>query len=122
MQLIFFVLSLLVAVISPGALAQEEPLGRLFFTPAQRMALERQRQHGQSIASSQSAMESRQTFNGEVRRSDGRSVRWINGEVNWDKSEIAPRIAVGDTLNRSNGEHQSLIGNGQIIIRPASHK
>lgn len=104
----------------PGiTIAQESTLGRLFYTPAQRAILERQRMHGQPVLS---AADNRQTYNGTVRRSDGRNVDWVNGEANWDRQTIAPRIPVGDTLDPTSGEIQSLIGNGQILIKSTKNR
>lgn len=102
------------------AAAQDAPLGRLFMTPAQRATLDRQRLHNPNQRLGQQEMEGSQTFNGEVRRSDGHNTRWINGETNWEKSPAKPRIPVGDTFHPESGEHQSLIGNGRIIVKPGA--
>lgn len=55
-----------------------EPLGRLFFTPEQRAALDRQRLNhngnGQQIAT-----EGPVVINGLVRRSSGKDTVWLNG-------------------------------------------
>lgn len=57
--------------------AHAEPLGRLFFSPADRAALEKQRQMNlhQSRAIESGAL----TLNGIVQRSSGRRTVWING-------------------------------------------
>lgn len=111
---------LLALLTSQVAIAQDAALGRLFMTPAQRATLDRQRLHNPNQRQGQPEMEGSQTFNGEVWRSDGRNTRWINGETNWEKSPAKPRIPVGDTLHPESGEHQSLIGNGRIIVKPGS--
>jgi hypothetical protein len=110
---------LLALLTSQVAIAQDATLGRLFMTPAQRATLDRQRLHNPNQRQGQPEMEGSQTFNGEVRRSDGRNTRWINGETNWEKSPAKLHIPVGDTLHPGSGEHQSLIGNGQIIVKPS---
>ena len=84
--------------------ADQEPLGRLFFTPQERAALDRQRQNHNFQANERS-----QTVNGEVRRSDGSHIRWVNGEANWNISGSQP-VPVGDTYNPGTGEYQSLLG------------
>jgi len=122
MRFRFSLFLLLAGLLSGGASSQEETLGRLFFTPTQRLTLERQRLHGLNSSPSPPESTGSQTFNGEVRRSDGRNTRWINGEVNWDRPSVAPRIPVGDTLYPASGEHQSLIGNGQIVIKPSAKR
>lgn len=122
MRFRFSLFLLLAGLLSAGASSQEETLGRLFFTPTQRATLERQRQQGLNSSQNPPELAGSQTFNGEVRRSDGRNTRWINGEVNWDRPSAAPRIPVGDTLYPASGEHQSLIGNGQIVIKPSAKR
>lgn len=53
-----------------------DPLGRLFFTPDEREALERQRARPPvEAAPSPSGL----TVNGLVQRSDGKAVVWVNG-------------------------------------------
>lgn len=113
------ILSLVLILGHNAARAQAEPLGRLFFTPQQRAELDRQRLHnpGMSVGTDQQAS---QTINGEIRRSSGRSTRWINGEVQWNETSPAPRVPVGDTFHPATGEHESLLGGGKITIRPTS--
>ena len=97
------------------AQAEEEPLGRLFLTPQQRAVLDRQRMQNTNFQ----ANESSQTFNGEIRRSNGSSVRWVNGEANWNTTGAKQNIPVGDTYHPGTGERQSLLGNGgSISIKP----
>ena len=99
------------------AWAQPEPLGRLFLTPQQRAALDRQRQINPNFLANATDADSRLTINGEVRRSSGRSTRWINGEAQWNRSSPAARAPVGDTFHPGTGERQSLLGEGRIIVR-----
>ncbi len=63
----------LAAALPAGA----EPLGRLFFTPERRAALERQRQL--NIQETQQVIEGATlTVSGVVRRSSGRTTTWVN--------------------------------------------
>lgn len=96
--------------------ADEPALGRLFLTPAQRDALDRQRLQSPGLAEQQGS----QTLNGEVRRNDGRRMRWINGEARWNNDAAAPRVPVGDTYYPATGERESLLGNGRITVKPGS--
>ena len=59
-----------------AALAQAEPVGRLFFTPEQRAALETMK--GKPPASVAQISETI-TVNGLVQQSGGKSIVWING-------------------------------------------
>ena len=111
---------LLLCLTQGPAWAQQEPLGRLFFTPQQRAALDRQRQLNPSFNPNAADNETSQTLNGEVRRSGGRSTRWINGEADWNNSTPAPRVRVGDTFHPGTGERESLLGGGRIIVKPGS--
>jgi len=102
------------------AWAEQEALGRLFFTPQQRAELDRQRLHNPRAIAGGMDQQAAQTINGEIRRSSGRSTRWINGEVQWNEATPTPRVPVGDTFHPGTGEHESLLGGGKITIRPAS--
>ena len=98
-----------------AAQAEEEPLGRLFLTPQQRAVLDRQRMQNTNFQ----ANESSQTFNGEIRRSNGSSIRWVNGEANWNTTGAKQNVPVGDTYHPGTGERQSLLGSGgSITIKP----
>lgn len=99
------------------AWAQQEPLGRLFFTPQQRAALDRQRELNRNFVPNATENETSLTINGEVRRSNGRGTRWINGEADWNASTPAPQVPVGDTFHPATGERESLLGGGRIIVR-----
>jgi hypothetical protein len=67
---------------------QDEPLGRLFFSPAQRAALEEARR--KNIRAEELALEAARkpkaprarqvTINGLIMRSDGASMIWVNGK------------------------------------------
>lgn len=112
-------LILVLGLIAPGAAwAQTEPLGRLFMTPQQRAALDRQRLLNPGFRPDVMESDASQTLNGEVRRSNGRTTRWINGEARWNDTTPPPRVPVGDTFHPATGERESLLGEGRIIVRP----
>jgi hypothetical protein len=85
---------------SPAALA-EEPLGRLFFTPAQRASLDVARsQRTRTTVGTEEMVEEQPapvpehfSYDGVVRRSDGRTTVWINRQAVHD-----PRAAQGSPL------------------------
>lgn len=114
-------LLLLLAAPAPSW-AQQEPLGRLFLTPQQRAALDRQRLLNPGFSPNATEGEASQTINGEVRRSHGRATRWINGQAVWDDSIPVPRVPVGDTFHPETGERESLLGGGRIIVKPAANR
>ena len=106
--------ALLLLLAALPAWPQGEPLGRLFTTPQQRSALDRERLLGQSQRSSLDN-EASYTFNGEVRRSSGNNTRWINGEP--QTAATAPRRPAGDSFHPATGEHESVLGDGTIVIQ-----
>lgn len=60
-----------------SARAEDQRLGRLFFTPERRAALDHQRTLNFEQAGAEQG--TKLTVNGVVRRTDGRSTVWING-------------------------------------------
>jgi len=63
----------------------ETAMGRLFFTPEQRAALDRARQQNISAETTNAAAPDNITLNGVVRRSDGHHTVWINSKAFGDK-------------------------------------
>lgn len=112
------ILPMLFFLLTPPSWAQQETLGRLFFTPEQRAALDRQRLLNPGESSDSMDSESSQTLNGEVRRSSGRNTRWINGDPSWNNDTPAPRVPVGDTYYPGTGERESVLGSGKIVVKP----
>ena len=93
---------------SGTATAQPLGLGRLFFTPEQRIALERE--------NGDDASRQPLRIDGIVTRSSGEQTRWVNGQ-----SEAQPRplpARVGDTLHQTDGQRTPLLGTGQILTHP----
>lgn len=122
-----------------GAGAQE--LGRLFFTPEQRAALDARRKARvpDKPAAAPQAESPVTRVDGEVRRSGGRSTVWVNGEAIPEGAQAgaqalphpaaAGRVAVpagegaqhydlrvGESLDRGSGEVRDVIGDGEIRI------
>jgi hypothetical protein len=106
-------LSLLLGTPMPGL---AEPLGRLFFTPQQRNAIDRQQQMQADLQPDPAKPAQPLTFNGEIRHGNGQLTRWINGEVSRHRHSSAPPLPVGDTLHPASGEQASLLGTGQLRI------
>jgi hypothetical protein len=126
------------------ASAQAQELGRLFFTPEQRSALDaRRKARVPDKPAATPVTESPLTrVDGAVRRSGGRSTVWVNGEAipegaQSDAARVAPGasppsrvsvpvgessqrydLRVGETLDRGSGEIRDVIGDGEIKVRP----
>lgn len=130
----------LIAAFCPPAWA-EDTLGRLFFTPERRQALDRQRQF--NIEEKQEAPEDPTlTINGVVTRSSGKRTVWVNGVAQNDEEKpsgvtvipnrktpgkvivrssesVVGDAKVGETVNRSTGEATDLLGDGKIRLKNA---
>ena len=120
-----------------AAAAEAQELGRLFFTPEQRAALDARRRARVPDSPGSVAAAPVTRVDGFVKRSAGPSTIWINGEWTTESSPEAPRIiepapAVsvssgengrrvrlkpGETLDRGNGEVRDVIGDGEIQVR-----
>jgi hypothetical protein len=135
-------LGIALALGAAGAQAQE--LGRLFFTPDQRAALDaRRKARVPDKPAATPVTESPVTrIDGAVRRSGGKSTVWVNGEtipegaqaggaqaapkasnssrVSIPAGEGAQRydLRVGESLDRGSGEVRDVIGEGAIKIEP----
>ena len=125
----------LAAALPAGA----EPLGRLFFTPERRAALERQRQL--NIQETQQVIEGATlTVSGVVRRSSGRTTTWVNntpqepgnaasgvrvefGRGNPARATVVAgeeppaSLKVGEASNRATRETSSGVGEGRISVK-----
>ena len=122
--------------------AQADELGRLFFTPAERAALDARRKARVPDRPAAAVIISPVTrIDGYVKRSEGPSTVWMNGESVLEGSPDAPRIHAtarsgdgrvsvpvgdngrrvelkpGEAIDRGNGEVKDVIGNGEIRIR-----
>jgi len=129
----------IVAAAAGPATAQE--LGRLFFTPEQRDALDaRRKARLPDKPAAASALRSTR-IDGYVLRSGGKSTVWVNGEAVTEGSRAddvrafvrgnAPgrasisvgengqraEVKIGATLDHGSGEARDLIGEGKIRVR-----
>ena len=125
------------ALLAPPVGAQE--LGRLFFTPEQRAALDARRKARVPDRAAPLVAAPVTRVDGFVKRSAGPSTVWINGESLTENAPEAPRIDArgsgvslgigeggqrvqlkpGETLDRGNGEVRDVLGEGEIRVRPA---
>ena len=133
--------AMLSAAAAPAA-AQE--MGRLFFTPEQRQALDARRK-ARVMDKPAAAVVTLPTLrlDGYVKRSDGRSTVWVNGEsigessqpeaprisgddarvsVNVGESASRVRLRPGEVLDRGNGAVSDVIGSGEIQVRRTPSK
>ena len=127
----------LFALALAAAAAEAQELGRLFFTPEQRAALDARRRARLPDNSASITAVSVTRVDGFVKRSAGPSTIWINGEWTTENAPEAPRLAEpspsvsvstgetgarvrlkpGETLDRGNGEVRDVIGDGDIQVR-----
>lgn len=134
-------LALALSLAAPAHAA--ETLGRLFFTPEQRAALDARRKARVPDKPAAAAVASPVTrIDGYVKRSQGPSTVWMNGESLSEGSPEAPRIEAparggaegsvsitvgetgrrirlkpGESLDRGSGEVKDVIGDGEIQVR-----
>jgi len=123
---------------------QAQELGRLFFTPEQRAALDARRKarvpdKPAAVAVTASPVT---RINGAVQRSGGKSTVWVNGEAipenpQTDSARVLPQgrnpgrvsipagegpqrydLRVGESLDRGSGQVRDVIGEGEIKIGP----
>jgi hypothetical protein len=136
---------LLVAVLLGLApvLAAGQELGRLFFTPQQRSALDERRRARVPDKPTAAVVAAPVTrVDGYVKRSGGPSTVWINGDPLSESAPEAPRIDTsrtpsgsvsitvgesgarmrlkpGEALDRGTGEVRDVIGDGDIRVQPS---
>ncbi|MDH4324441.1 MAG: hypothetical protein OEZ09_07315 [Betaproteobacteria bacterium] len=130
-------LVLCAALVPRAALAQE--LGRLFFTPEQRAALDARRKARLPDKPAALAPSPTTRVDGSVTRSSGRSTIWLDGYAvpdgveteglrvrrSADPGRVIVTIGeegrrvdlrVGETLDRATGEVKDVIGTGEVRI------
>lgn len=127
-------LCLLAALLAPPLqAAADDQIGRLFFTPERRQALDRQRLS--NIQEAQSLEGATLSLDGVVQRSSGKSTIWINGRAqdaddagvsarltprDPGVAQIVPgeeaptRLKVGEEINRATGERNDRLGGGLV--------
>ncbi len=128
-------LVLVIGVAFSTAVSAQE-LGRLFFTPEQRAALDARRKARvpDKPAATPAVVSPTTRLDGYVRRSDGRSTVWVNGEraddaspradgrvsVTVGESDVRVPLRPGEELDRGSGEVHDVLGpNGEVRVRPA---
>jgi hypothetical protein len=126
--------------IAPSCGAEE--LGRLFFTPEQRNALDARRKARMPDRPAAAVVVSpTMRLDGYVKRSAGKSTVWVNREALDEGGTDTPRLSrgtddrvsvpigetrtrvqmrPGETLDRGNGEVRDVLGDGEIRIRRAA--
>jgi len=100
--------ALLLLVIAPVAQAAEAaPIGRVFFTPEQRAQLDTLRTQ-KAVASQvrDEPIPENVTYNGIVRRSDGKTTVWVNNEAMTD-AELRVKQSIVGRVDR----------NGRILLQ-----
>jgi hypothetical protein len=114
---------------------EAQDLGRLFFTPEQRAALDARRKARvpDKPAAVPLVISPTTRLDGYVRRSDGRSTVWVNGasaddtapqadgrvSVGVGDSRARVRLKPGEVLDRSSGEVTDVLGpSGELTVRP----
>jgi hypothetical protein len=130
---------LLLAALTSAGSAHAQELGRLFFTPEQRAALDARRAARLPDKPAAIAESPTTRVDGFVTRSSGRSTVWVDGEalpdgvqpeglrvrrgrdpgkVNVTVGENARRIElrVGETLDRATGEVKDVMDNGEVRV------
>lgn len=131
--------ALLFALLGAGPAAAQE-LGRLFFTPEQRAALDARRAARLPDKPAAVAESPTTRVDGYVKRSSGKSTVWVDGEALPDGLQLEGlrvqrgndptrvtvtigedgrriEMRVGETLDRSTGEVKDVIGDGEVRIR-----
>lgn len=127
-------------LLAPVVAADAQELGRLFFTPERRAAMERQRSF--NIQEAKTLEGTTMSLDGVVYRSSGKTTVWINQQAQSERDasrtgvaatvspktpgsallapgEDAPaRLKVGETMNRATGERDTRLGGG-VVVTPA---
>lgn len=115
--------------------AQAQEIGRLFFTPEQRAALDARRRARVPDKPAAAPIVASPTtrLDGYVRRSSGPSTVWVNGatvdgaspggdsrvSVPVGDSGARVRLKPGETLDRGTGEVRDVMGHsGEVRVRP----
>jgi hypothetical protein len=136
-------LTAITATLAASTPVGAEPLGKLFFTPERRAALERQREF--NIREAQPVESASVSLDGVVTRSSGRSTVWVNRRpqnenasgtgVNVavspkhpDRAVVTPNeeppasLKVGESIDRATGEKVDLLDGGAVSVKPAASR
>lgn len=129
----------LAAVLLGAGHAAAQELGRLFFTPEQRAALDARR--AARLPDTPTAVRESPTtrVDGFVTRSSGRTTMWVDGEalmdgaqpeglrvqrgrepgkvtVTFGEQSRRVEMRVGETLDRGTGDVKSVVGDGEVRV------
>jgi hypothetical protein len=131
----------IIALAAASTAASAQDMGRLFFTPQQRAALDERRKARLPDKPAATVVAAPVTrMDGYVKRSDGPPTVWVNGDPLTESAPEAPRIDTtrtpsgsvsitvgetgtrarlrpGETLDRGTGEVRDVIGDGEIDVR-----
>lgn len=129
------------ALLAPTFAASAQELGRLFFTPERRAALERQRTL--NVQEAQTLQGTTMSLDGVVYRSSGKATVWINNQAQAENesartgvsASLSPKapgsallkpgeeapahLKVGEAVNRATGERNTRLGGG-VVVTPAA--
>ncbi len=108
MKIFLAIVLLAIAQLAPAA----EPIGRIFYTPEQRAELDSLR--SRRVVATQVRNEPTPefvTYNGIVRRSDGKATVWVNGE-SLSEAELRDKQSIIGRIDRS----------GQILLQTPQAK
>ncbi len=131
-------------VLAGASNAEAQELGRLFFTPEQRAALDARRKARvpDKPAAAPVTESPVSRVDGAVQRGGGKSTVWVNGETipenaQADGARVTPRspnpgrvsipagegpqrydLRVGESVDRGSGEKRDILGEGEIKINP----
>ena len=118
---IFLAIALVALAASAPTIAQER-LGRLFFTPEERTAMDRGR--AISATTTRNTVDTspkEMSIDGRITRSDGSTTTWIDGEPRFGSSKTAPGkdARVGETVDLKSGQRRDHLQGGRIEIKPS---
>jgi hypothetical protein len=106
---------------APGAQSIQQPLGRLFFTPAERAQLDnaRAQKRAPQPTSAAQPVDTRPetqviTYNGIVRRSDGKSILWLNNRPA-DEKEALSGLAITGRVRPDGAVTLQVPGSGSSV-------
>ena len=113
------------AVPAPASAAQADPIGRLFFTPAQRASLDvaRSQRARTTVATENPEQEATPTaqtitYGGLVRRDDGRTTVWLNSQPVHDNDRSAAGAIVSGVRPDGRVVLQAPQGARRVELKP----
>ena len=134
----FCSLALMLSCLASPAAVMAQELGRLFLTPQQRQDLDRRRATNRAEEEAPQVKEGPLTLEGQVQRSSGKAVTWINGVPQYDsrasrdpaRATVVPNegepgvsLKIGQIYERSSGEVRDRLNGGMITVgKPAPRK